>query len=87
MTRWVQCAKLHQQLEGLDQPPFPNEMGQKIYEHISQTAWEMWLNHQTMLINEYRLSMLEPQSRTFIMQEMEKFLFEEGRDLASIAKR
>lgn len=78
MTRLVQCAKLNKQAEGLAQPPLPGEMGKKIYEHISQEAWQLWLTHQTMLINEYRLSMIDPKSRTFLMQEMDKFLFGEG---------
>jgi Fe-S cluster biosynthesis and repair protein YggX len=55
-------------------------MGKKIYEHISKEAWQLWLNHQTMLINEYRLSMIDPKSRAFLMQEMDKFLFGPGSD-------
>jgi Fe-S cluster biosynthesis and repair protein YggX len=58
----------------------PGELGKKIYENISKEAWQLWLNHQTMLINEYRLSMLDPKSRDFLMQEMDKFLFGEGSD-------
>lgn len=80
MTRLVQCEKLHKKAEGLAQPPFPNETGKKIYERISKEAWQLWLNHQTMLINEYRLSMIDPKSRGFLMQEMEKFLFGSGSD-------
>lgn len=81
MTRLVQCLKLHKEAEGLTQPPLPGELGKKIYEHISKEAWELWLNHQTMLINEYRLSMLDAKSRTFLMQEMDKFFFGEGSDV------
>ena len=80
MTRLIQCAKLHKEAEGLNQPPIPGELGKKIYETISKEAWQMWLNHQTMLINEYRLSMIDPKSRTFLMQEMDKFLFGPGSD-------
>jgi len=80
MTRLVQCVKLHKEAEGLKQPPLPGEMGKKIYENISREAWQLWLNHQTMLINEYRLSMLDPKSRSFLIQEMDKFLFGEGSD-------
>lgn len=78
MTRLIQCTKLQKEAEGLAQPPLPGEMGQKIYEHISKEAWQMWLSHQTMLINEYRLSMIDSKSRTFLMQEMDKFLFGPG---------
>ncbi|WP_148339908.1 oxidative damage protection protein [Aquicella siphonis] len=78
MTRIIQCAKLHKEAEGLAQPPLPGELGKKIYEHISKEAWQLWLAHQTMLINEYRLSMIDPKSRAFLMQEMEKFLFGAG---------
>jgi Fe-S cluster biosynthesis and repair protein YggX len=78
MTRLIHCAKLDKELEGLAQPPLPGEFGKRIYEHISLEAWQMWINHQTMLINEYKLSMIEPKSRAFLMEEMEKFLFGGG---------
>lgn len=78
MTRLIFCTKLQKQGEGLDNPPMPGELGKKIYDQISKEAWQLWLNHQTMLINEYRLSMLDPKSRTFLMQEMDKFLFGSG---------
>jgi Fe-S cluster biosynthesis and repair protein YggX len=80
MTRLIQCVKLNKEAAGLLKPPFPGEIGQKIYEHISEEAWQLWLNHQTMLINEYRLSMIDPKSRGFLMQEMDKFLFGTGSD-------
>lgn len=83
MTRMIHCAKLNREAEGFEQPPMPGELGKKIYEHISKEAWQLWLAHQTMLINEYRLSMLEPKSRTFLMQEMDKFLFGEGSEKPS----
>ena len=75
MTRIIHCATLKKEAEGLAQAPLPGELGKKIYEQISKEAWQLWLNHQTMLINEYRLSMIDPKARTFLMQEMEKFLF------------
>jgi len=78
MTRFVVCAKLHKKAEGLDHHPIPGELGVKIYEHICKEAWEMWINHQTMLINEYRLTMVEAKSRKFLREEMEKFLFGAG---------
>lgn len=78
MTRMIHCAKLNKEAEGLAVPPLPGEIGKKIYESISKEAWQLWLAHQTMLINEYRLSMIDPKSRTFLMQEMDKFLFGPG---------
>jgi Fe-S cluster biosynthesis and repair protein YggX len=81
MTRLIHCAKLNKDAEGLAQPPLPGEFGQRIYESISQEAWQMWVNHQTMLINEYRLSMIDAKSRAFLMQEMESFLFGKGSEV------
>jgi Fe-S cluster biosynthesis and repair protein YggX len=78
MTRRVQCAKLGKEAEGLDRPPYPGELGKRIYLNISKEAWQQWLNHQTMLINEYRLTPVEPKARQFLEQEMERFLFGEG---------
>lgn len=77
-ARMIDCKKLSKRAEGLDRQPYPGQLGQKIYENISKEAWQLWLNHQTMLINEYRLSMLDPKSRAFLATEMEKFLFGEG---------
>lgn len=78
MTRTVRCALLGEELPGLERPPYPGALGQRIYEHISQPAWQQWLRHQTMLINEYRLSVIEPKARRFLEEEMEKFLFGHG---------
>lgn len=78
MTRLVECAKLKKQSAGLTRAPYPGELGEKIYQTISEEAWQMWLAHQTMLINEFRLSMLDPKARAFLQNEMEKFLFGEG---------
>lgn len=80
MSRLIHCVKLQKEAEGLDQAPLPGELGRKIYDQISKEAWQMWIAHQTMLINEYRLSMIDPKSRTFLMQEMDKFLFGSGSD-------
>lgn len=81
MTREVYCKKLNESLEGLDRQPYPGELGKNIYENISKKAWKMWLSHQTMLINEYRLNVIEPESRKFLEKEMDKFLFGDGSDL------
>jgi len=78
MTRLIHCVKLKKQAEGLATPPFPGDVGKRIFEQISQEAWQQWMKHQTMLINEYRLSVSDPNARTFLMQEMQKFLFSEG---------
>jgi Fe-S cluster biosynthesis and repair protein YggX len=78
MSHKVFCAKLNQELAGLDFPPYPGELGDKIYQHVSEQAWQMWLNHQTMLINEYRLSLLDAKARDFLKEELQKFLFEGG---------
>jgi Fe-S cluster biosynthesis and repair protein YggX len=76
----IYCKKLAKEAEGLDFPPYPGELGKKIYESVSKEAWGLWLNHQTMLINEYRLNMLDAEARKFLSQEMQKFLFGEGSD-------
>lgn len=78
MNRTIYCIKLQTQAEGLDYPPYPGELGQRIYSSISKPAWQQWVNHQTMLINEYRLSTLDPQAREFLKKEMGRFLFAEG---------
>jgi len=71
----VQCAKLDKEAEGLDRPTYPGDLGKRIYLNISKEAWQMWVNHQTMLINEYRLTPVDPKARKFLEEEMEKFLF------------
>lgn len=78
MTRLIYCAKLKKEAEGLVHQPYPGVIGKKIYDEISAEAWQLWLGHQTMLINEYRLSLIDPKSREFLLKEMEKFLFGEG---------
>lgn len=75
MSRTLFCQKLNQEAEGLDSQPYPGALGQKIFESISKIAWRDWLGKQTMFINEYRLNLLDPQARTFLEQEMQKFLF------------
>ena len=78
MARTVKCVLLGVEAEGLDKPPYPGELGQRIYENVSKEAWQRWVKHQTMLINEYRLSPIEPKARKFLVAEMEKFFFGEG---------
>lgn len=78
MTRTVHCVKLGREAEGLERQPYPGELGKRIYENVSKEAWNEWLKHQTMLINENRLTPIEPRARAFLEQEMEKFFFGEG---------
>ena len=66
-----------EELEGLDFLPFPGELGQKVYDNVSKEAWKQWLGQQTILINEYRLSSLDAKARTFLLEEMQKFLFDD----------
>ena len=78
MSRMVYCTYLQREAEGLDRVPYPGPLGQRIFDNISRTAWQRWLAHQTMLMNEYRLSPIEPKARKFLAEEMEKFLFGGG---------
>ena len=76
--RKVHCALLGAELEGLDASPYPGGLGERILASVSKIAWEKWLSHQTILINEYRLSPINADHRKFLEEEMEKFFFGEG---------
>jgi Fe-S cluster biosynthesis and repair protein YggX len=78
MSRTVHCVLLEKEAEGLDYLPYPGALGQRIYDNVSKEAWQRWLAHQTMLINEYRLTPMEPEARKFLETEMEKFFFGGG---------
>jgi Fe-S cluster biosynthesis and repair protein YggX len=78
MARKIQCSFLKREAEGLDYLPYPGEFGKRIYNNISKEAWAQWVAHQTMLINENRLTPIEPKARAFLVAEMEKFLFGSG---------
>ena len=78
MTRTVNCVMLKREAVGLDRVPYPGDLGQRIFDNVSKEAWQRWLGHQTMLINEYRLTPIEPKARKFLEEEMEKFFFGEG---------
>jgi Fe-S cluster biosynthesis and repair protein YggX len=82
MTRTVLCRKYQKELPALALPPIPGPKGQDIYEHISQQAWQDWLKHQTMLINEKHLNMMDPESRAYLMAQMLKFLSGDDYDKA-----
>ena len=74
----VQCVLLKREAPGLDRAPYPGELGKRIHENVSKEAWAKWLAHQTMLMNEYRLTPIEPKARKFLETEMEKFFFGAG---------
>mgnify|MGYP005810106337 CR=1 FL=1 len=78
MARMVNCIKLGREAEGLAMPPYPGELGKRIFAQVSKEAWAGWLKHQTMLINEYRLTPIELKDRKFLETEMEKYFFGEG---------
>ena len=80
MATNVKCVKLKKELEGLERAPYPGDLGERILESVSKEAWNMWLQHQTMLINEYRLTPIEPKDRKFLEDEMEKSFFDGGSD-------
>ncbi len=75
MSRMVNCVKLGKEAEGLERLTYPGDLGKRIFETISKEAWAGWVQHQTMLINEYRLSPIDPEQRKFLEKEMDKFLF------------
>ena len=78
MTRMVQCVLLKREAPGLDRPPYPGELGKRVYENVSKEAWQRWVGHQVMLLNEYRLTPVDPKARKFLEAEMEKFFFGSG---------
>ena len=78
MTRMVNCVMLGHEAEGLDRPPYPGELGNRIFENVSKEAWGRWVRQQTILINEYRLTPIDPKARKFLEEQMEKFFFGEG---------
>lgn len=82
MTRIVHCRKYHQDMEGLDIPPFPGPKGEDVFNNISKQAWQDWIAHQTMLINEKHLNMMDKSSRTYLGEQMTKFLSGEEYDQA-----
>ncbi len=75
MTRMVNCVKLGKEAEGLERQTYPGDLGKRIFDNVSKEAWNAWIKHQTMLINEYRLSPIDPEHRKFLETEMEKFFF------------
>jgi Fe-S cluster biosynthesis and repair protein YggX len=78
MPRTVNCIVLKREAPGLNYVPYPGELGKRIYENVSQEGWARWVAHQTTLLNEYRLTPIEPKARKFLQDEMEKFFFGTG---------
>lgn len=78
MARMVSCVVLKKEAEGLEYPPVPGELGQKIYENVSREAWEQWTALQTMLINEYRLNLADERAQKLLMEKMEEFFYGQG---------
>ena len=83
MARMVHCIKLGHEAEGLDLPPMPGEFGKRLYENVSKEAWALWIKQQTMLINENRLSLMDPKARKYLAEQVEKHFFGDGADGAS----
>ena len=73
----INCIKLNKQLEGLERAPYPGELGKKILNSVSKEAWQMWLDHQTMLINENNLNLFEESSQKYLKEQMDKYFFSE----------
>ena len=83
MSRKVNCVKLNREAEGLQFAPFPGQLGNRIYENVSREAWQGWLEHQKMLVNENRLNLADPAARKYLMEQTEKYFFGPGADSAS----
>ena len=80
MARMVNCVKLGREAEGLDLPPIPGELGKRVFENVSKEAWQLWLKHQTMLINENRLNLMDIRARKYLAEQMERYFFGGGAD-------
>ena len=78
MSRTVQCLKLKKEAPGLDFPPYPGEVGTRIWQSISKEAWAEWIAIQTRLVNENRLNLADTRARKYLKEQMEKYLFEDG---------
>ena len=82
MARTVKCIKLETEAEGLDFPPYPGDLGKRIWENVSKEAWAAWLKHQTMLVNENRLNLADARARQYLARQMENHFFGSGADAA-----
>ena len=80
MARTVNCIKLGREADGLDFPPYPGELGKKLYANVSKDAWQGWLKHQTMLVNENRLNLADVRARKYLATQLENYFFGDGAD-------
>jgi Fe-S cluster biosynthesis and repair protein YggX len=80
----VDCIKIGAELPALEKPPFPGPLGQRIYDNISQLAWQMWSEQSTLIINHYGLNMADPQSQEFMFEQLENFLFEDAGEMPGL---
>ena len=78
MARTVQCVILKKEAPGLEYPPVPGDFGQKLYDTVSQEAWEQWVSQQTMIINEYRLNLADERAQALLMEKMQEFFYGGG---------
>ena len=83
MARMVNCVKLGREAEGLDVPPLPGELGKRVFENVSKEGWQQWVKHQTMLINENRLNLMDARARKYLAEQMERYFFGGGADQIS----
>ena len=83
MARMVKCVKLGREAEGMDFPSYPGELGKRIWENVSKEAWQQWIKHQTMLINETRLNLADSAARKYLAEQLEKHFFGSGADVAA----
>ena len=83
MARMVNCVKLGREAEGLDLPPLPGELGKRVFENVSKEAWQQWVRHQTMLINENRLNLMDARARKYLAEQMERYFLGGGADQIS----
>ena len=77
-ARLVQCVKLQEELPGLDAPPWPGPIGQRIFDTVSARAWALWEERQKMILNEYRLMPWQKEGQELILKHMEEFFFSES---------
>lgn len=80
-NRMVMCAKFKRELPGLDAPPYPGEIGQRLYDNVSRMAWDLWESQATLLINHYGLNMADPRAQNFLLEQMEEFLFADDQEV------
>lgn len=81
MARMVKCVKLGSEAEGLDRPPYPGELGKRIFENVSKEAWNAWVRRQTMLVNENHLNLADLKARKYLAEQMEAYFFGAGADM------